>query len=46
MLDIENPKTTIAISRKTRTDLAAIASKDQTFDEILKILINKWNEKC
>jgi len=44
MGSIDNSKTTIAIHKETREKLAAIATKDQTFDDILKILISSWNE--
>ena len=37
-------KTTIAISQSTRNEVASIGSKDQSFDDILKILLKKWNE--
>jgi len=44
MVEIKNTMTTISINRETRKDLAALASKDQTFDDILKLLLHKWNE--
>ncbi len=40
-----NDKTSIAISRKIRNQLAAIGTKDSTFDEIIQKLLTKWNEK-
>ncbi len=36
--------TTIAISNDTRDALSYIGSKGQTYDEILKLLLQKWNE--
>ena len=36
-------KTSIAISRKIRNQLAAIGTKDSTFDEIIQKLLTKWN---
>ena len=44
MGSIDNTKTTIAIQKETREKLAVIAKKDQTFDDIIKILISSWNE--
>jgi len=44
MGNIEEKNTTIAIKKQTRKMLATIAKKDQTFDDILKILISSWNE--
>jgi len=37
--------TTIALTKSTRDAVAAIGSKDQSFEEILQELIKKWNEK-
>jgi len=44
MVEIKNTMTTIPINRETRKDLAALASKDQTFDDILKLLLENWKE--
>lgn len=38
-------KTSIAISKKTRDELAALGTKDQNFEEIIKELLKKWNEE-
>ena len=38
-------KTSIAISRDIRNQLASIGTKDATFDEIIQSLLEKWNEK-
>ncbi len=38
-------KTSIAISREIRNQLAAIGTKDSTFDEIIQKLLTKWNRK-
>ena len=38
-------KTSIAISREIRNQLAAIGTKDSTFDEIIQNLLTKWNRK-
>ncbi len=38
-------KTSIAISKKIRNQLAAIGTKDSTFDEIIQKLLTKWNGK-
>ncbi|MEX0763905.1 MAG: hypothetical protein WD966_04585 [Nitrosopumilaceae archaeon] len=38
-------KTSIAISKETRDELAALGTKDQNFEEIIKELLKKWNEK-
>ena len=38
-------KTSISISQDTRNLLAEIGTKDSTFDEIIKKLIEKWNER-
>ena len=35
--------TTIQISRLTRTELASIGNKDDTYDRIIQKLISKWN---
>ena len=37
--------TTIALMPDTRDSLASIGKKDQSFDEIIKELIKKWNEE-
>jgi len=37
--------TTIAITKITRDAIANIGSKDQTFDKIIQVLLEKWNEK-
>ena len=36
-------KTSIAISRKIRNQLAAIGTKDSTFDQLIEKLLAKWN---
>ncbi len=36
--------TTIAITKSTRNAVAAIGSKDQSFEEIIQLLLEKWNE--
>jgi len=36
--------TTIAISKNTRDSIASLGSKGQTYDEILNLLLDKWNE--
>jgi len=38
-------KTSIAISRKIRNQLAGIGTKDSTFDEIIQKLLKKWEGK-
>jgi len=38
--------TTIAITKSTRDAVAAIGSKDQSFEEIIQELLSKWSEKC
>src|SRR5579864_1865873 len=38
-------KKTIAISKSTRSLLASVASKNESYDEIIKKLIKKWYEK-
>jgi len=38
-------KTSIAIQKETRKLLAAVGSKDSTFDEIIQELIKFWKEK-
>ena len=38
-------KTSVAIQKETRNQLAAVGSKDSTFDEIIQKLIKSWNEK-
>ncbi len=35
-------KTSIAISKKIRNQLAAIGTKDSTFDDIIQSLLEKW----
>jgi len=37
-------KTSIAVSRKIRNQLAAIGNKDSTFDEIIQSLLEKWHK--
>ena len=37
-------KTSIAVSRKIRDQLASLGSKDSTFDEILQKLIFQWRK--
>ena len=37
------PKTTIAITKKIRDQLASLGTKNSTFDDIVKLLLNKWN---
>ena len=36
-------ETTLRVSKKTRDRLAKIGSKDETFDSIIKRLLNKSN---
>ncbi len=36
-------KTTIVISKQIRNQLAAIGTKDSTFDQIIQDLLAKWN---
>ena len=38
-------KTSIAISKDLRNQLASIGTKDSTFNEIIQKLIKKWNDK-
>jgi hypothetical protein len=38
-------KTTIVLKKETRDSLAAIGGKDQSFDEIIRELLRKWNEE-
>lgn len=38
-------KTSIAILKETRNQLANIGNKDSTFDEIIRELIKKWKEE-
>ena len=38
-------KTSIAISKKLRNQLASIGTKDSTFDDIIKRLLKKWDLK-
>ena len=45
MESIDKGKTTIAITKSTRDAVAAIGSKDQSFDEIILELLEKWNRK-
>ena len=37
-------KTSIAISRKIRDQLASLGTKDTTFDEIIQDLIKNWKD--
>jgi len=37
-------KTSIAISKKIRNQLAAIGNKDSTFDDIIQFLLEKWQK--
>jgi len=41
---IMEDKTSIAISRKIRNQLASLGTKDSTFDEIIQDLIKKIQE--
>lgn len=47
MMPIESmiKKTSIAISKETRDQLATLGKKDQNFEEIIKELLRKWNEE-
>jgi len=45
MQSMNKGNTTIAITKSTRDAVATIGSKDQTFDEIILELLEKWNEK-
>jgi len=38
-------KTSIAILKETRNQLASIGTKDSTFDDIIKRLLKKWDLK-
>lgn len=38
-------KTTIVLQKETRDRLASLAKKDQTFDEVVQLLIEKKEEK-
>jgi len=38
-------KTTIAISKVIRDQLASLGNKDSTFDVIIQKLIKKWNDE-
>lgn len=35
--------TTISVTKPTRERLAALGTKDSTFDEIIQKLLEKWN---
>jgi len=37
-------KTSIAITKETREQLAAIGIKDSTFDDIIKELLKEWRK--
>jgi len=37
--------TTIGISKSLRDSLASIGKKDQSFEDILQMLLSKWNEE-
>ena len=39
---LREEKTTIVLKRETRNSLAAIGSKDQSFDEIIRELLKAW----
>ena len=39
------PKTTIAITKKIRDQLAKIGDHDSTFEDIIKNLLKMWNLK-
>lgn len=41
-----NNKTTIAIRKDVRNQLASLGDKGSTYDEIIQKLLSKWNEKC
>jgi len=36
--------TSISVTKETQQKLASLGTKGQTYDEIIKILISKWNE--
>jgi len=38
-------KTTIAISKLIRNELALLGNKDSTFDDIIQKLIKKWKDE-
>ncbi len=40
----ENQNTTIALRIQTKENLANIAKKGQTYDDIIKYLLTNWNE--
>jgi len=44
MINISNDKTTIVLKRSTRNRLASLATKDQTFDDIVSDLIMRLEE--
>lgn len=37
--------TTIGISKSMRDSLASAGKKDQSFEDILQMLLSKWNEE-
>lgn len=37
-------KTTIAVGKVIRDQLASLGTKDSTFDEIIQKLLKKWND--
>jgi len=44
MIFMDN-KTSIAVSRKIRDQLASLGNKDSTFEDIVQKLIKEWREK-
>jgi len=40
-----NNKTSIAITKETRDQLASLGTKDSNFEDIIKELLKKWNEE-
>jgi hypothetical protein len=45
MISISEEKTTIALKRQTKEELAKLGKKDQTFDQIIRELLKKWEEE-
>lgn len=44
MISMED-KTSIAVSKTIRNQLASLGKKDSTFNEIIQKLIKKWNDE-
>jgi len=41
-MTIENPNTTIQITKYTKQELAKIGRKENTYEEIIQELLSKW----